>query len=315
MNKLIVSASPHIHSNDSVRSVMRDVLIALLPAAACGIYFFGTRSALVIAVTALACVLGEAVFELCAKKRVTVSDLSAVVTGLLLALNLPPSIPLWMAAAGGLFAIIIVKQIFGGLGKNFMNPALGGRCFMLIAWTGAMTSFVMPFTDAVSSATPLAVMKSGGELPPLLDAFLGVKAGCIGETSAAALLIGFLYLLLRRVVSVRIPLAYLLTFAALTFVFGKNSADYAQWEYVLYQLLTGGIILGALFMATDYVTTPTTPLGMVIFGIGCGVLTFVIRQFGGYPEGASFSIILMNIASPLIESATIPKTFGSRKGG
>ena len=173
----------------------------------------------------------------------------------------------------------------------------------------------MPFTDAVSSATPLAVMKSGGELPPLLDAFLGVKAGCIGETSAAALLIGFLYLLLRRVVSVRIPLAYLLTFAALTFVFGKNSADYAQWEYVLYLLLTGGIILGALFMETDYVTTPTTPLGMVIFGIGCGVLTFVIRQFGGYPEGASFSIILMNIASPLIESATIPKTFGSRKGG
>ncbi len=315
MNKLIVSASPHIHSNDSVRSSMRDVLIALLPAAACGIYFFGTRSALVIAVTVLACVLGETVFELFAKKRVTVSDLSAAVTGLLLALNLPPSIPLWMAAAGGLFAIIIVKQIFGGLGKNFMNPALGGRCFMLIAWTSAMTSFVMPFTDAVSSATPLAVMKSGGELPQLLDAFLGVKAGCIGETSAAALLIGFLYLLLRRVVSVKIPLAYLLTFAALTFVFGKNSTDYAQWEYVLYQLLTGGIILGALFMATDYVTTPTTPLGMVIFGIGCGVLTFVIRQFGGYPEGASFSIILMNIASPLIESATIPKTFGSRMGG
>lgn len=315
MDKLIVSASPHIHTKTSISSIMRDVIIALIPAAACGIYFFGVRSALVLLVTILSCVLGEALFELAVKRRVTVSDLSAVVTGLLLGLNLPPGIPLWMAAVGSLFAIIIVKQIFGGLGKNFMNPALAGRCFMLIAWTGAMTAFVLPTgVDAVSSATPLALMKSSGEIPSLLDAFLGKIPGCIGETSAIALIIGFIYLLIRRVVSLKIPLAYILSFAVLTFLFGKNMTGMAQWEYTVYQIVTGGLLLGAFFMATDYTTTPTTPMGMIIFGIGCGVLTFAIRQFGGYPEGVSFSIILMNIASPLIESATTPKTFGNSGG-
>ena len=316
MNKLTVSSSPHMHTKASISSIMLDVIIALMPAAFCGIYFFGLRSAAVMTVTVLSCVLGEALFELAVKKHVTVSDLSAVVTGLLLGLNLPPSIPLWMAAAGGLFSIIIVKQIFGGLGKNFMNPALAGRCFMLIAWTGAMTSFVCPGgIDAVSSATPLAVMKNAsGALPSMSDAFWGSIPGCIGETSAAALIAGFLYLLIRRVVSARIPLAYILTFTALTFVFGKNTTDMPQWEFTVYQVITGGLLLGAFFMATDYTTTPTTPGGMTVFGIGCGILTFVIRRFGGYPEGASFSIILMNIAAPLIEKATVPKVFGTEGG-
>ena len=312
MNRLTVSASPHIHTSDSVRSIMLDVLIALIPAAVCGVYLFGIRSVLVLLVSVAACVLGEALFEICAKRRITVSDGSAAVTGLLLGLNLPSTIPLWMAAAGGLFAIIIVKQIFGGLGKNFMNPALAGRCFMLIAWTGAMTTFALPFgADAISSATPLAVMKSGAEsLPPLYDAFIGRIPGCIGETSAAALILGFAYLLIRRVVSPRTPVAFILSFAALTYLFGPGSEGVSQLEYTASQICTGGLLLGAFFMATDYVTTPTTPLGMTIFGIGCGVLTFIIRNFGGYPEGVSFSIILMNIASPLIESATVPKFFG-----
>ena len=312
MNKLTVSASPHMHTHDSVRSIMLDVFIALMPAAICGPYFFGIRSALVLLVTVLSCVLGEALFEILAKRKITVSDCSAAVTGLLLGLNLPSGIPLWMAALGGLFSIIIVKQIFGGLGKNFMNPALAGRCFMLIAWTGAMTTFASPLAaDAISSATPLAVMKSGSsELPSLWNAFIGRIPGCIGETSAVALILGFIYLLIRRVVSIRIPAAYIITFALLTYLFGTGAEGMSQAQYTAYQLCTGGLLLGAFFMATDYVTTPTTPMGMVIFGIGCGVLTFIIRNFGGYPEGVSFSIILMNIASPLIESATAPKCFG-----
>ena len=315
MDNIIVSSSPHVHSKTTISTIMGDVIIALMPALIAGVYFFGIRSALVVAVTVAFAVAGEWVFEKIANKRITVKDLSAVVTGMLLGLNLPPSIPLWMAGIGSIFAIVIVKQIFGGLGKNFMNPALAGRCFMLIAWTGAMTTFNNPFmADAVSSATPLAAMKSAsaGSIS-IYNAFIGNIPGCIGETSALALIIGFIYLLIRKVVSLRIPIAYILTFAVLTFIFGKNSTDVSMWEYTIYQVLTGGLLLGAFFMATDYTTTPTTPMGMVIFGIGCGVLTFVIRQFGGYPEGVSFSIILMNIASPLIENATTPKPFG--KGG
>lgn len=312
MNKLTVSASPHIHTRESVRSIMLDVIIALMPAAVCGVYFFGIRSALVLLTSVVSCILGEELFELCAKRKITVSDGSAAVTGLLLGMNLPSTIPLWMAAVGALFAIVIVKQIFGGLGKNFMNPALAGRCFMLIAWTGAMTSFAAPLgIDAVSSATPLAVMKSGtGTLPTLFNAFIGRIPGCIGETSAAALIIGFLYLVIRRVISPRIPAAFILSFAVLTYLFGKGADGVTQLEYTAYQLCTGGLLLGAFFMATDYVTTPTTPVGMIVFGIGCGVLTFIIRNFGGYPEGVSFSVLLMNIASPLIESVTVPRFFG-----
>ena len=313
MEKMFVSSSPHIHTNSTVQRIMLDVLIALCPAAAAGIVFFGINSALVILTAIASCIASEWIFEKIVHRKSTVGDLSAVVTGLLLALNLPASIPLWMVVIGSAFSIIVVKQLYGGLGKNFLNPALAGRCFMLIAWAGAMTSFTAPAfsPDAVSSATPLAIMKNGAEgtLPSLLNAFLGVKGGSLGETSGLALLLGFIYLLIRRVVDIKIPLCYILTFVLLTFLFGKNG-EYDKLYFVLMQVLSGGLLLGAFFMATDYVTTPSTKLGQIIFGIGCGLLTFVIRTFGGYPEGVSFSILLMNVASPLIESATVPKPFG-----
>lgn len=314
-NKLIVSTSPHIHTSESVSGVMLDVIIALLPATIAGVFLFGYRAAIVVAVCIAACVFTEAGYEKIVKKDITIKDLSAVVTGLLLGLNLPVSIPLWMAAVGSVFAILVVKQFFGGLGKNFANPALAGRCFMLIAWTGAMTQFAEPFmgygADAVSSATPLAIMGGAeGILCSLKSAFMGVKAGTIGETSGLMLIIGFIYLLCRRVVNIKIPAAYILSFAILTFLFGKNSTIMPQWQYTLMQICTGGLFLGAFFMATDYVTTPTTGKGHIIFGIGCGVLTFVIRQFCSYPEGVSFSILLMNLTTPLIERFTVPKSFG-----
>lgn len=312
-NKFIMSSSPHLHTSTTITKIMLYVIIALAPAAVLGVFFFGFYAALVIAVAVASAVVSEWVFDKITKKRNTTGDLSAVVTGLLIALNMPPRIPLWMVVIGSAFAIIIVKQMFGGLGKNFVNPALAARCFMLIAWTGAMTTFHEPLVDAVSSATPLAIMKDGaaGSLPTLMQCFLGFKSGTIGEVSAIALIIGFAYLLIKRVVSIKIPAAYLLSFALLTFSFGKNAMDTG---YLAYQLLTGGLLLGAFFMATDYTTTPTTSKGMIIFGIGCGVLTFLIRRFGGYPEGVSFSILLMNLASPLIERFTVPKSFGNRGG-
>ena len=312
-NNLIMSSSPHIHTSSTITKIMLDVIIALLPATLVGVYFFGLRAALVVIVAVMSAVLSEWVFEKVTKRKNTVSDLSAVVTGLLLALNVSSLVPLWMVAVGSAFAIIIVKQMFGGLGKNFVNPALGARCFMLIAWTGAMTTFSVPLADTVSSATPLAIMKDGIDmaLPSVWDCMVGNMSGTIGEVSAIALIIGFIYLLIRRVVSIKIPAMYIITFAILTFLFGKNPMNA---EYLVYQLLTGGLLLGAFFMATDYTTTPTTNLGMLIFGIGCGALTFLIRRFGGYPEGVSFSILLMNLVSPLLERYTVPKSFGNRGG-
>ena len=312
-NKFIMSSSPHIHTGTTTSGIMRDVIIALLPAAIAGIILFGIRALAVVAVCIAAALVSEYLFCKVTKKPNPTGDLSAVVTGLLIGLNLPPGIPLWMAVVGSAFAIIIVKQMFGGLGKNFVNPALAARCFMLIAWTSAMTTFHEPLADAVSSATPLAIMKDGLEapLPSLLQCLTGVKAGTIGEVSGIALILGFAYLLVRRVVNIKIPAAYILSFAVLTFFFGKESMNA---QYLVYQVLTGGLLLGAFFMATDYTTTPTTPVGMIIFGIGCGVLTFLIRQFGGYPEGVSFSILLMNLASPLIERFTVPKSFGNKGG-
>lgn len=317
-NRLTVSAAPHIHTNMTVSGIMRDVIIALLPSAVFGCVIFGWRAAVVIITCIASCLLSEFIFNKVMKRKNTIGDLSAVVTGMLLALNLPPQLPIYMAVIGSAFAIIVVKQIFGGLGKNFMNPALAARCFMLIAWTSAMTAFVNPLmgygADAVSAATPLAAMKSGaGDIPSLKNAFLGFIPGTIGETSVLMILIGFVYLLIRRVITPRIPLAFVAAFAVLTFFFG-NKGDMSAVDYTLMQLCTGGLMLGAVFMATDYTTTPTTPWGMVIFGIGCGVLTFVIRRFGGYPEGVSFSIILMNVAAPLIEKATRPKSFGEKGG-
>jgi electron transport complex protein RnfD len=224
---------------------------------------------------------------------------------------MPPAIPLWMVCIGSIFAIVIVKQLYGGLGKNFINPALAARCFMLIAWAGAMTTFSEPFmgVDAVSSATPLSILKgvSEGTLPTLKNAILGIKAGTIGETSGVMILIGAAYLFIRRVINWRIPTAYIGVFAILVFFFGKERMDIT---YTLYNIFTGGLLLGAFFMATDYTTTPTSPTGQLIFGAGCGILTFLIRMFGGYPEGVSFSILLMNVVSPLIDRFVRPKKFG-----
>ncbi len=242
--------------------------------------------------------------------------MSAVVTGLLLGLNLPVTIPLYMTVIGSVFAIAVVKQLYGGLGKNFMNPALAARCFMLIAWAGAMTSFTNPGAgygaDAISQATPLAILKgtSEGALPSLRDAFFGLKAGTIGETSGVMLLLGGAYLLVKRVIRWHIPVFYIASFAILTYIFGTNNTIGSQLYYTALSVCYGGLFLGAIFMATDYVTTPTTTKGQIIFAVGCGVLTFVIRKFGGYPEGVSFSIILMNIASPLIDRYTRRRTFG-----
>ncbi len=323
-NMLKVSAAPHLHSKTTVQGIMRDVIIALMPAAIFGIFAFGVRAIITIAVCIISCVLSEFLFCKAVKKPVTVGDLSAVVTGLLLALNLPPRIPVYMAVIGSVFAIVIAKQLFGGIGKNFVNPALAGRCFMLIAWTGAMTSFVEPFmgggADAVSAATPLAVMSdpTKGTLLTMQQAFMGFKSGTIGEISGLCLLAGFIYLLARKVVKARIPVVYILSFAVLTFLFGENNTGLPMYEYTVLQVLTGGLLLGAFFMATDYTTTPVTAKGQVIFALGCGILTFLIRRFGGYPEGVSFSILLMNVASPLIEKYTAPKPFGyvkPKKGG
>lgn len=314
MNRFVVSSSPHMHKDESIASIMLDVLIALMPAALAGIYYFGWRAAVVMLTSIASCLLFEYLYEKLMKKPITTRDLSAMVTGLLLGMNLPSSIPLWMVVVGSAFAIIIVKQLYGGLGKNFVNPALAARCFMLIAWAGAMTTFPEPMAgvDAVSSATPLAVLKgvSEGTLPTLRQAFLGAMPGSIGETSCLMLLLGFIYLLLRRVISWKIPVTYIVVFAVLTFFFGKNETGMEAWTYTLLHVMSGGLLLGAFFMATDYTTTPTTPMGQFIFGAGCGILTFVIRRFGGYPEGVSFSILLMNVCTPLIDRYTVPRKFG-----
>ncbi len=310
MNTLYVSSAPHIHTKESVSSVMLKVIIALLPTTLWGIYLFGIPALTVVVTAVASCVLFEHLFCMITKKPSTVGDLSAAVTGLLLGLNMPPAIPIYMVVIGSAFGIIIAKCLYGGLGKNFINPALAARCFMLIAWAGAMTTFSAPF-DAVSSATPLTVMKGAeGTLAPLSDIILGFTGGTIGELSTIGLLIGFIFLLVTKVIKADIPLSMILSFAVLTFFFGNNLTGLDRATYTLMQICSGGLLLGAFFMATDYVTTPTTTKGHIIFGLGCGILTFVIRRFGGYPEGASFAILLMNVATPLIESFTVPKPFG-----
>lgn len=315
--QLTMSSSPHIHAKESISSIMLDVLIAMMPATLGGIYFFGYRAAIVVLTAIAACILSEYAYRKLMKKSSSVKDLSAIVTGVLIALNMPPAVPLWMVVIGSAFAIILVKQLYGGLGKNFMNPALAARCFMLIAWPTAMTTFseAVGNVDTISSATPLSVLKgvSEGTIPGLSASFFGNIPGCIGETSVFLILIGFVYLLIRRVIRPHTTLCFVASFALLTFLFGKNQTDYAQGYYTLLHIVNGGLLLGAVFMATDYVTTPTTLLGQIIFGVGCGILTFVIRQFGGYPEGTSFAILLMNVVTPLIETATIPKKFGEVK--
>lgn len=315
--KLIVSESPHVRGRNTTDSVMFDVIVALLPALLAGTIFFGYRAI----VLATVCVASAVFFEWgwckIVKRPSTVGDLSAAVTGLLLALNLPVTMPLWMAPIGSAFAIIVVKQFFGGIGHNFMNPALAARAFLLTSWAAAMTTWTAPYSkvffwsnvDAVTTATPLTQMKEGVEVTySYLDMFLGETAGCIGEVSTLAILIGAAYLVFRHIISLRIPLIYIATVAAFTFVFGGKNGLFTGDP--LMHILSGGLMLGAFFMATDYVTTPYTKKGQIVFGFGCGLITAVIRLYGGYPEGASYAILLMNVATPLIDKYTAPKRFG-----
>ena len=304
-NKLHVSVSPHIHSKNSTQKIMLDVLISLLPATIAGVVIFGLQALLVIAVCVAVSVLAEFVFNKIVKKPLTISDLSAAVTGLLLALNLPANIPLWQAAVGSLFAIVIVKCIFGGIGKNVVNPAITGRVFMLIAFT-SMTTAAFP-VDATAGATPLAEIANGSEVV-LTDLLLGNVGGSIGETCKVALLIGGVYLLIRRVITWHIPVAFIGT--ALLFTLAVHEFDFML---ALSLVLSGGLILGAVFMATDYVTSPTNPLGKIIFGIGAGLITVLIREWGIYPEGVSFAILIMNILNPYIDMLTARKLFGGAK--
>lgn len=314
--KLIVSHSPHIAGRDTITKIMTDVIIALIPALIAGCIVFGMRALVVTLVCVFCCVLAEYIWQKLLKKPNTTGDLSAIVTGMLLAFNLPASIPLWMAVLGSVFAIIVVKQFFGGIGHNFMNPALGARAFLLASWALAMTTFYEPGTllplfgtpDAVSSATPLAAYAGGSTGFSYLSLFLGTTGGCIGETSALAILIGAVYLIIKKVIRIRVPLIFIGTVALGTWLFA-GSAGIGSGD-PLYQILSGGLMLGACFMATDYTTSPTTPKGQIVFALGCGIITVLIRVWGGYPEGVSYSILLMNIATPLIEKVTAPKRFG-----
>lgn len=304
-----VSVSPHIRDKSSTRKIMIDVCIALVPTLAFGVWHFGINALFVILSSVLSCVVSEAVFELIIKKPITVFDFSAVVTGLILALNMPPNIAWWVPAVGGVFAIVIVKMLFGGIGQNIMNPALAARCFLLISFASRMTDFSV---DGVSSATPLAVLKSGGSVD-LLDAFLGFKTGCIGEVSILAILIGAAYLLIRKVISIRIPSVYILSTALFIFLFTLATTGMPTWQFMLGELLTGGLMAGAFFMATDYTTSPITKWGQVIYAVLIGFLTAVFRVLGSSAEGVSYAIIISNLFVPIIEKITVPKPFGVKK--
>lgn len=302
MSKLLnVSSSPHARSNTTTSNIMYDVAIAMIPAAAYGVYQFGIKALLIILVTVATCMLSEYVFESLMGRKITVRDGSALVTGLILALNMPPEIPLWIPMLGGVFAIIVVKQVYGGLGQNFMNPALAARCFLLISFTSRMSTF--PY-DGVTGATPLAMMRAGQQVDTAAM-FIGKIPGTIGEVSVLALLIGAAYMLIKKVISIRIPATYILTFAVFMFLFGGMDAG-----YVLAQVCGGGLIFGAFFMATDYVTSPITVKGQLVFGVLLGILTGIFRLWGGSAEGVSYAIILGNIVVPLIEKVTLPKAFG-----
>lgn len=299
MQKMNVTSSPHITHLDTTSGIMLDVIIALLPAAICGVCFFGFNALLVIAVCVASAVAFEYLWCKAIKKEPSLRDLSAIVTGLLLALNLPPSLPLWMAALGSGVAIIVVKQMFGGIGQNFANPAITARITLTVSFPTAMTTFMVPFSDTVSSATPLS---NAQEVPTgITELFLGNYAGCIGETSSLLLLAGGIYLVIRKVITPEIPLAFMLSAAGLAFLLGDDP---------LRTVLSGGLMLGSIFMATDYVTSPPNKLGKIVFGVGCGLITVVIRHFGNLPEGISFAILIMNILTPHIVRLTSEKPFG-----
>lgn len=302
-NLMNVSSSPHVRDNSSTQRIMLDVCIALIPASVFGVYNFGYKAALVILTAIVACVLCEWLYEHFMHKPVTISDLSAVVTGLLIALNMPSTIPLWMVVLGSAFAIVVVKQLFGGLGQNFMNPALAARCFLLISFTTRMTTFTY---DGVTGATPLATLKEGGSVE-VFDMFAGTIAGTIGETSVIAILIGAAYLLFRKVITLTIPATYIASFAVFVLLLGGKGMD---MEFLAAHVCGGGLMLGAFFMATDYVTCPVTMKGQIVFGILLGFLTALFRIMGNSAEGVSYAIIFTNLLVPIIDKCTSPKAFG-----
>ena len=306
MDNLIVSISPHIRAKDTTATIMRDVLIALIPAVIASVIFFGWRALLVEAFCVAACVFFEWLFQKGMKRKITISDLSAAVTGLILALNLPVGIPLWMVLVGSAVAIIVVKQLFGGIGHNFANPAITARIVMFLAFSASMAAWKSPnLVDAVSSATPLVGLKNGLALDGYspMQLFLGAVPGCLGETSALALLIGGVYLLVRKVITWHTPVCFIGTVFVLALLRGG-------FEFAVAEILAGGLFLGAIFMATDYATTPSTAAGRAVFGVGCALITCIIRFFGNYPEGVSFSILLMNILTPYISKWTRSKPLG-----
>lgn len=309
--KLTVSASPHFRSRQTTSGIMLDVIIALVPSLVAAYIIFGVRTLILSAVSVIACVAFEYLSRRIMKRHNTISDLSAVVTGLLLAFNVPATMPVWMVIIGDFFAIVIAKQFFGGIGQNFVNPALIGRIVLMSSFPSKMGSFPEPLVSTIplTSATPLASLKSGASPEQsLLGMFLGLRGGCLGEVCIAALLIGFVYLLVRKVISWHIPVAYIGTVAVIMLLAGKG-----DFEYMLYELMAGGLVLGAVFMATDYTTSPVSKKGKIIYAVGCGIITSLIRIFGNLPEGVSFSIIIMNILVPHIEHITTPKPFGTPK--
>jgi electron transport complex protein RnfD len=304
--KLIVSVSPHLRGKSSTTTIMLDVIIALMPALVASVLIFGLKALLLTAICVAACVLSEFLFQFLCKRPVTIGDLSAVVTGILLAFNLPVTIPIWQAVIGSVIAIIVVKQLFGGIGMNFANPAITARIIMLIAFSGTMTTWIAPkATDLTAVATPL-VSLANEEKIELMTLFLGKHGGCIGETCALALLLGGIYLVVRKVITIHTPVVFIATVFVLSFIAGG-------FDYAVAQILAGGLMIGAIFMATDYVTSPVTAWSKVIFGFGCGLITFVIRYWGSYPEGVSFSILFMNILVFYINNWTAKKPLGGAK--
>jgi len=308
--KLIGSSSPHIRGDETTQSLMLDVIIALVPALAASVFYFGFNAVVLILASVISAVVTEYLCQKFMNRPITITDLSAVVTGILLAFNLPAEAPWWLAVMGSAFAIAIVKQIFGGLGFNFLNPALAARAFLMASWSSHMTGgMIDPVTDAVSSATPLSILKgtASGQLPTLWDMFIGRIPGVIGETSTILLLIGGIYLIYRGTIKWIIPVFYIGTVAVIALITDASTLPY--------HILGGGLILGAFFMATDYATSPITDKGKVIFAVGAGILTMVIRKVGGYPEGVSYSILLMNILTPMIDKYVRPHVFGVATGG
>ena len=322
MDKLILSVSPHLRAKTNTAIIMLDVVIALLPALVASGFIFGLRALVLVAVCVATCVASELIFDLICKKPVSIGDFSAVVTGIILAFNLPVSLPIWQAVVGSVFAIVVVKMLFGGLGMNFANPALTGRIFLFLAF-GTMSNYGRPVaesmfkvnleaTDLIAGATPLDIMKNGSAGSfELTDLLFGTTGGCIGETCALALLAGFVYLIVRKVITFHIPAVYVGTVFVLSLLVAP--ADANVFGYALNQILSGGLLLGAIFMATDYVTSPYTKWGKVLFGLGCGLITFAIRQWGAFPEGVSFSILFMNILTPYLTRWTATKPFGGVK--